>query len=72
MTTLYQPAPMLEEKKINKNNLFSFQYCNMIPLNGMEELENKNFIFQSIAEESQSKKMVWLFEKLCKEFYNGE
>jgi hypothetical protein len=72
MTTNQQPAHMLEEKKINNNLLFSFQYCKMIPLSETEELENKNFIFQSIAEESQTKKMIWLFEKLCKEFYNGE
>jgi hypothetical protein len=67
--TTQQPA-MAMENKIKNKNLFYFP---MVSLNEKEEMENKFFQFQSIAEETtNTKKMIWLFNKLSKEVMECE
>lgn len=55
---------MAMEKENKIKNLFYFP--------DQEEMENRNFQFQSIAEENKEKKMVWLFNKLTKEIMECE
>jgi hypothetical protein len=64
MNNLTTKPAMAMEKENKIKNLFYFP--------DQEEMENRNFQFQSIAEENKEKKMVWLFNKLTKEIMECE
>lgn len=64
--TTNMPAMAMENKIKNKF------YFPMSAMSEQEEMENRNFQFQCIAEENKQKKMVWLFNKLSKEVMECE